>query len=135
MFKLLRRPIRPLYRTAAIAFLWSNRRDVSRWARFAKRAVSARTRPNTADLKLEARVRAALSADPLLRADPSVRDVRVHDGIVVLESPAEWQNRSIAINRIRQIKGVESVHTAADVNEHKWLDIGLIETTESQTAS
>lgn len=123
MLKKLRRPIRPVYRSAALAFLWVNRRDVARWAKFVKRAASRRTRPTAADLKLEARVRASLSADPLLRADPSIRDVRVHDGIVILETPVEWQNRGIAITRVGQVKGVESVHTAADADEHQWLDV------------
>ncbi|MEO7397210.1 MAG: hypothetical protein ABIW84_01465 [Ilumatobacteraceae bacterium] len=128
MFKKLRRPIRPLYRSAALAFLWANRRDAARWAQFAKRAVSRTTRPNSADLKLEARVRASLSADPVLRGDPSIRDLRVHDGIVVLETPAGWHNRTLAITRLSQVKGVESVHTAADADQQQWLDVSGIET-------
>ncbi len=140
MFKTIRRPLRPLYRSAALAFLWSNRRDVARWVKFAKRAASSRLRPNAADLKLEARVRASLSADPLLRADPSIRDVRAHDGVIVLETPADWHNRSIAIERVRQVKGVESVHTAADAEEHQWIDVGgmgvgAIETPATHAAS
>ncbi len=127
MFSKLRRPLRPFYRSAALMFIWSNRRDVMRWASFAKRAMSSGTRPNRADMALEARVRAALSSDPVLRADPSIRDVRVRDGIVVLETPAEWHNRGIAITRVRQVKGVESVQTAADADSHLWLDIGLID--------
>lgn len=139
MFKKLRRPLRPLYRSAALAFLWANRRDVARWAKFARRSASRSTRPTAADLKLEARVRASLSTDSLLRTDPSIRDIRVHDGIVVLETPAEWHNRGIAINRVRQVKGVESVHTAADADEHQWLDVdpelGLIETSVGSAPS
>jgi len=127
MFKTLRKPFRPLYRAAALAFLWANRRDLQRWAGFAGRAARPATRPNTPDLKLEARVRASLSADPLLRNDPSIRDIRVHDGIVVVESPAEWHNRGLAITRLRQVKGVESVHTATDVNEQHWLDVDVVD--------
>ncbi len=127
MFKFIRRRVRPVWRTAALAFLWSNRRDVARWAKFAKRAVDGAARPSTADLKLEAKVRASLSTDPVLRADPSIRDVRVHDGIVVLETPADWKNKSLAVTRLTQVKGVESVHTAADVNEQNWLDVDVID--------
>jgi hypothetical protein len=133
MLKRIRRSIRPLYRSALVAFLWANRRDAARWAKFAQRAASKK-RPSTADLKLEARVRAALSADPLLRQDPSIRDVRVRDGVVVLESPPEWRNRSLALTRISQVKGVESVHTAADANEQNWLDIDVIDVPATQPA-
>jgi len=133
MLKRIRRSARPLYRSALVAFLWANRRDAARWAKFAQRAASSK-RPSTADLKLEARVRAALSADPLLRQDPSIRDVRVHDGVVVLETPPEWRNRALALSRVTQVKGVESVHTAADANEHNWLDIDIIDVPVTQPA-
>jgi osmotically-inducible protein OsmY len=129
MFKKIRRPFRPLYRAVILAALWSNRRDLARWARFAKRAAAPATRPNPEDLKLEAKVRASLSADPLLRADPSIRDVRVRDGVVVLETPADWHNKSLAVTRLSQVKGVESVHTAVDVDEQNWLDVDVIDIT------
>ena len=127
MLKFILRPIRPLYRAAALGWLWGNRRDVARWANFARRAVSPSTRPNIGDLKLEGRVRASISTDPVLRGDPSLRDIRVHDGIVVLETPADWHNKGLALSRIGQVKGVETVHTATDVNEQNWLDVDLIE--------
>ena len=76
---------------------------------------------------MEARVRASLTSDPILRADPSIRDVRVHDGIVVLETPADWHNKGLAIARIAQLKGVESVHTAVNVNEQNFLDVDLLD--------
>jgi osmotically-inducible protein OsmY len=127
MIKKLRKRIRPMWRSAMVAFLWANRRDVARWARFAKRASVPNTRPSSQDLKLEAKVRASLSTDPLLRQDPSIRDIRVRDGIVVLESPADWHNKGLAVTRLSQVKGVESVHTAADVNEAHFLDVDVIE--------
>lgn len=133
MLKKLRAPLKPLYRSAALAFLWSNRRDVARWANFAKRAATPSTRPTPADLKLEARVRASLSSDPVLRADPSIRDIRVHDGVVVLETPADWRNKGLAISRLGQLKGVESVHTAVDANEQNFLDVDLIDPLVSST--
>ena len=126
MFSKIRRPFRPMYRSALLAMLWTNRRDVARWAKFAKRAATPATRPRTEDLKLEARVRASLSSDPALRSDPSIRDVRVRGGVVVIEAPAEWHNKAIALARVREVKGVESVHTALDVNEQNWLDVDII---------
>jgi hypothetical protein len=127
MLKKLRKPLKPLYRSAALAFLWSNRRDVARWAQFAKRSAVRSSRPKTDDLKLEARVRASLSSDPILRADPSIHDLRVRDGIVVLETPPDWHNKRLAVARLSQVKGVESVHTAADVNEQNWLDVDVLD--------
>jgi hypothetical protein len=123
----LRRTLVPFYRSAIIAFLWANRRDVARWARFLRRAGSRNMRPTKQDLMLEARVRASLSSDPLLRQDPSIRDVRVRDGVVVLETPREWHNKGLAVTRLAQVKGVESVHTAADANEQNWLDIDVVD--------
>jgi hypothetical protein len=123
----VRRTLVPFYRSAIIAFLWANRRDVARWGRFVRRASSRNMRPTKQDLMLEARVRASLSSDPLLRQDPSIRDVRVRDGVVVLETPREWHNKSLAVTRLSQVKGVESVHTAADANEQNWLDVDLAE--------
>jgi len=134
MLKKIRRPFRPLYRALILSALWSNRRDLARWAQFAKRAAVPATRPKPEDLKLEARVRASLSADPLLRADPSIRDVRVHDGVVVLETPADWHNKALAITRLSQVKGVESVHTAVDVDEQNFLDVDVIDVERSHVA-
>jgi osmotically-inducible protein OsmY len=127
MFSKIRRPFRPMYRSALLAMLWANRRDVARWAKFAKRVATPASRPRPQDIKLEAKVRAALSSDPALRNDPSIRDVRVRDGVVVLEAPAEWHNKTIALARVREVKGVESVHTALDVNEQNWLDVDVID--------
>jgi len=135
MIKKLRKSIRPMWRSAVIAFMWANRRDAMRWARFARRAAARNTRPDAEDLKLEARVRASLSADPVLRQDPSIRDLRVHDGVVVLETPSNWHNRALAMTRLAQVKGVEAVHTAADANEEHFLDIDLIEVPIVATAA
>ena len=135
MLKMLRRQAKPLWRSAALAFLWANRRDAVRWARFVTRAAAKKkTRPDARDLRLEAKVRAALSADPLLRQDPSIRDVRVRDGVVVLETPAGWHNKGLAVTRLGQVKGVESVHTASDVNETHFLDVDLIDLPITQAA-
>jgi hypothetical protein len=134
MLKTIRKPFKPVYRSIALAALWANRRDVARWARFVKRAAVPATRPKPEDLKLEAKVRAAITGDPLLRADPSIRDVRVHDGVVVLETPAEWHNKPLAFTRLMQVNGVESVHTAADAAEQHWLDVDIIQVDPERAA-
>jgi hypothetical protein len=127
MLKKVRKRLGPMYRSAIVAFLWANRRDVARWTKFARRAALPSSRPRKEDLLLEARVRASLSADPLLRQDPSIRDLRVRDGVVVLETPTEWHNKGLAVMRLSQIKGVESVHTATDAKEQNWLDVDIVE--------
>jgi len=71
----------------------------------------------------------------VLRQDPSIRDLRVHDGVVVLETPPHWHNKSLAVTRLSQVKGVESVHTAADADEERFLDIDLIEVPITVTAN
>ena len=119
MSSFIRRAVGHLLRVAALALLWTNRRDAARWARFAKRAGAPSSRPDPQDLKLEARVRASISADPILRVDPSIRDLRVRDGAVVLETPRVWHNEVLAISRLRQLDGVESVRTARDVDNSR----------------
>ncbi len=127
MSKLIRKPLKLIARPMVAAFLWSNRRDVARWAGFVHRTAMPATRSSRADIALEARVRWSLSSDQVLRGDPSLRDLRIHDGVVVLESPALWHNKALAINRISQVSGVESVHTATDVNEQNWLDVDVMD--------
>ena len=124
MSSFIRKPAGHLFRVAALSFLWINRRDAARWARFAKRAAPPTTRPDPQDLKLEARVRASISADPILRVDPSIRDLRVCDGAVVLETPLVWHNEALALSRLRQVDGVESVRTARDVDNSRLFDGG-----------
>ncbi len=108
MFKPVRHIIRPAVRTATIAFLWSNRREVMRWARFIWRSARPSSWSAMDDLRVEARVRAALSCDPLLRRNSSIRDIRVRGRVVVLETPADWHNKGHAITRLepRQRGGV-----------------------------
>jgi|GEM_PF-1415445 len=115
MFKLARRMlIRPFWRSAALAFLWSNRTDATRWAKGAMRAVKQRPFPSKDDLVLEGRVRAAISADATLRGDGVLRDVVVRDGVVVLVAPDEWRHRALAISRLSGVQGVLAVQTVAN---------------------
>lgn len=116
MFNLIRKPLRPFYRSAAVAVLWANRRDALRWAKFAGRVANGGTRPTAADLKLESRVRLSLTLDPVLRQDASLKDVRIRNGVVTLQAPDGWNNRDIAVRRLGKIRGVESVHTISDLD-------------------
>lgn len=123
MLRFVRKRLTPVWRTVALAWLWNNRRDVARWSRFAKRTVTMQPRPRRADLLTEARVRTAISVDPLLRHDAALKDVLVRDGVVRVQTDAMWRNRSIAVNRIEQVPGVAAVHTATDISDAHWLDL------------
>lgn len=115
MFRYLRKKMRPLWMLASLGWAWSNRTDVARWARFGKRMASSTTRPAIADAVLEARVRAALTADPQLRHDASVKDVRVQDGVVTVETTEPIRGFTSPFGRLEHVKGVLDVRTADPV--------------------
>lgn len=90
--------------------LWNNRRDVQRWARFVQRAVQERDRRPMSDVMTEARVRAAVSRDPLLRRDDALEDLRVDDGVVtMLTSTASWPDPRDQMVKLKQVKGITDV--------------------------
>lgn len=90
--------------------LWSNRRDVKRWANFARRAVQERDRRPVSDLVTEAKVRAAVSRDPLLRRDEALDDLRVENGVVtMLTNTASWPDPRDQMVKLKQVKGVTDV--------------------------
>jgi hypothetical protein len=122
MTRFVRKRLAAVGRTIALAWLWSNRRDVGRWARFARRSMTS-PRARRSDLVTEARVRAAISADPLLRRDSSLKDLVVRDGVVRVQTDAMWRNRGIAVQRMEQVPGVSAVHTATDISDAHWLDL------------
>jgi len=90
--------------------LWMNRRDVVRWTRFASRSVSLRDELTFDTWWTEARVRAAITMDPVLRNDPDLDDVEVSDGrVTVRTSSASWPDAVTHINSLRKVKGVAEV--------------------------
>ena len=105
--RLVRRRIRPLCIAAAASATWVNRKDVARWLDFLRRAVlQRRSRPVSAWIT-EAKVRAAVTSDPVLRRDPALRDVAVRDGVVtLLTSTPAWPDSAGHIRRLSQIKGI-----------------------------
>jgi hypothetical protein len=90
--------------------LWSNRRDVKRWAEFGRRAVQERDRRPFSDLVTEAKVRAAVSRDPLLRRDDALEDLRVENGVVtMLTNTAGWPDPRDQMVKLKQVKGITDV--------------------------
>lgn len=115
MFRYLRKKARPLWMLSLLGWAWSNRADVARWARFGKRMASRTTRPAVGDALLEARVRAALTADPQLRHDTSVKDLRVEDGVVTVQTTEPGRGFTSPFGRLERVKGVLDVRTADPV--------------------
>ena len=89
---------------------WMNRRDVARWARFGARSIAERDRFDLHEWLTEARVRAAITTDPVLRCDPRLDDVVVAQGKVIIRSrPVEAAHTDPHLDTLRKVKGVADV--------------------------
>ncbi|HTH07536.1 MAG TPA: hypothetical protein VMS14_08635 [Ilumatobacteraceae bacterium] len=109
MLRFLTRRLRLFWWSTVAAALWANRRDVMRWFSFLRRAASNRTQPLSETIK-EARVRAAVSADPMLRRDPAIDDLSYDAGVVTLRTSApSWPDRDRLLRRLRSVPGVTDV--------------------------
>jgi hypothetical protein len=90
--------------------MWMNRRDVARWGRFVRRSVADRDRFSLESWLTEARVRVAITSDPVLRCDPALDDVVVEEGnVTVMTSSASWPDAITHLNGLRKVKGVADV--------------------------
>ena len=90
--RIVKRRIRPMWLAAVASAAWVNRKDVMRWTRVSCVAPyrQRQTRP-LAELITEAKVRAAVTSDPVLRRDPALKDLAVSDGVVTLmTNTAAW---------------------------------------------
>lgn len=102
----MRRTWLPMLASAA----WMNRHDIKRWARFVRRVAQQRT--PFSEALLEARVRASVTANPLLRRDHALEDVRVDDGVVtLLTTTASWPDPRDQIWQLKRVKGVTDVRS------------------------
>lgn len=109
--RVINRKIRPMWIAAVVTAAWANRSDLRRWVGFFKRAVEQRRTRPMSDILTEAKVRVAVSADPLLRRDPTLEDVTVDDGVVtVLTATTPWPDSDSRIHRLRCVKGISEVY-------------------------
>ena len=93
---------------------WVNRKDVIRWAEFLRRVVQQRESRTMSEWITEAKVRAAVTSDPVLRRDPALKDVAVNDGVVtLLTSTAEWPDSGAHVRRLSRVKGIDDVTALA----------------------
>jgi hypothetical protein len=94
------------------AGLWRNRRDVQRWIGFVRRNLASGARRPLADLLTEAKVRAAVSSDPVLRHDASLDDITVEYGVVTaLLTTEPWPDLRSSMLRLKRVKGITDVTT------------------------
>ncbi len=108
--RVLTRRIRPMWIAALASAAWVNRKDVVRWSEFLRRAVSQRQTRPVSELITEAKVRAAVTADPVLRRDPALKDLAVRDGVVtLLTSTDAWPDSDAHVRRLTRIKGISDV--------------------------
>lgn len=106
----VKRRFRPMWFAALASAAWANRHDLRRWANFLKRSLTERQSRSMADVLTEAKVRAAISMDPVLRRDASLQDVEVRDGAVTLYSDeASWPSSRNRFARLAKVKGVADV--------------------------
>lgn len=109
----IKRRIRPMWFAALASAAWANRHDIKRWVDFGGRAVRERNQRPIAEVVTEAKVRAAVSLDPLMRRDQSLRDLSVNDGVVTLFADrAGWPGSRQNFGRLARVKGVTQVETA-----------------------
>lgn len=105
------RKIRPIWVAAVASAAWANRDDLRRWVKFIRLAIDQRKTRTIPDLFTEVRVRAAVSANPLLRRDPALIDLTVKNGVVtLLTADAEWpEPHNNQIRRLKSVKGISEV--------------------------
>jgi hypothetical protein len=97
---------------SVLSAMWVNRADVRRWAGFVARAFQDRGGRPISELLTEAKVRAAITSDPLLRRDTSLADLRVDDGVVTLLTRTDgWPDPRDQMVTLKQVKGITDVTT------------------------
>jgi hypothetical protein len=108
--RVVSRRIRPMWIAALASGAWMNRKDVVRWTEFIRRAVQQRESRPLSEWITEAKVRMAVTSDPVLRRDPTLKDVAVNDGVVtLLTSTAAWPDSGAHVRRLTRVKGVADV--------------------------
>ena len=98
----------PWSRWAMALWAWRNRWQLREWASFGVDAVPRLATGASRDVLAEARLRVALTRDPLTRAARDL-DVRVVDGEAILEGRVPSGIRSVAVDAARRTKGIRRV--------------------------
>jgi hypothetical protein len=102
-------PFRLLARALTLAWLWRNRHDIVRWARFVGRTAANRDQLDKDQILAEVRARAALTMDPRTRTAPDLDIERVGDGRVVVRAHLGKPTAQVARDVLEHVSGVETV--------------------------
>ncbi|MBW8827106.1 MAG: BON domain-containing protein [Acidobacteria bacterium] len=92
------RKVLPISRVAITMWAWRHRHEIGGWLGYAARSAPKVVAGDTADVLLEGRVRARLTADRRTRNLDGAR-IEVNDGVVTLRGmvPAEAHDAAVAI--------------------------------------
>jgi len=104
------RRVRWIWVAGVATTVWMNRRDATRWLKFAARSVAQRDQLDLHSWATEARVRMAITTDPVLRCDPDLDDVVVNGGAVTVRTApsSKWEDGP-HLHALRKVKGVADV--------------------------
>ena len=102
-------PFRLLARAVTLAWLWRNRHDIVRWARFVVRTAANREELSRDEVVAEVRARLALTRDPRTRTAGDLDIDRVGDGLVVVRTHLERPTAQVARDVLEQVPGVHAV--------------------------
>jgi hypothetical protein len=105
----LRHPLRLTSRIVTLTWLWRNRHDLNRWARFAARLPSDIRARGVNPVAAEARARIALTADPRTRFARDLDIASMDDGIVEVRTPVEKPAAQVAREVLTAAPGVHEV--------------------------
>src|SRR5258705_6297990 len=112
--RVISRRVRPLWIAALASAAWVIGKDLPRWAEFLRRAVTHRKSRPLSELITEARVRAAVTSDPLLRRDPELEDIAVRDGVVtLLTRTSAWPDSGNHVQRLTRVQAIADVPAGA----------------------
>jgi len=107
MWKLVKK-ILPISGSALALWAWRNRDEVLEWAGFGVRATQKLVAGDTADVRTEARLRAALNSDKRTRHAPGLR-IEVRDGVAYMSGVVDEDVRDVALKIAKRTSGVERV--------------------------
>lgn len=102
-------PFRLLARVVTLAWLWRNRHDLVRWARFVGRTAANRAELDRDQVLAEARARLALTMDARTRTANDLDIERVDAGLVVVRTHLERPTAQVARDVLERVSGVEAV--------------------------
>lgn len=108
--RVVTRRIRLMWIATLASAAWVNRKDVVRWSEFLRRAALQHQSQPLSEWITEAKVRFAVSSDPVLRRDPALKDLTVRDGVVtLLTSSTAWPDSAAHVRRLKRVKGIADV--------------------------